>query len=87
MSEAFRAIQHVELAAETVSERNDSDWLFSLNESVHEKRNGSEESKPTIKVKRRNTEVSSHFSSSSHLIVPIHGYFHNDMAVWNEAKW
>ena len=87
VSEAFWLIRHVESVAEPVSERNRSDWLFSLSESVYEKINGSEENKQTTKVKRAHTEGSSHFSSSSHLIIPIHGYFHNDMAVWNEAKW
>ena len=87
MVEFFRPIQHVESAAEPVGERNHSDWWFSLNESVHKKRNGREERKPTSKAKRAHTEGSSHFSSSSHLIIPIHGYFHSDMAIWNEAKW
>ena len=73
-SHFFRLIQHVESAAASVGERNDSYWLFSLNESVHEKRN-SEESKPTSKVKREKQRRLFSFSSSSHLIIPIHEYF------------
>ena len=87
VSEFFRPIHYVESAASPVGKRNHSDWLFSLNESVHEKRNGSEESKPTSKVKRKNTEGSSHVSSSSYLIAPLYRYSPNNMAIWNEAKW
>ena len=44
LSVVFRPIQHVESMTEAVGERNHSDWLFSLSKSVHEKRNGSEQS-------------------------------------------
>lgn len=37
---AFQPTEHVKLATEPVGERSHSDWLF---ESVHEKRNKSEE--------------------------------------------
>lgn len=33
------------------------------------------------KVKRAHIEGPSHFS----LVIPIHKYFHNDVAIWKEA--